>query len=199
MLKILRGQGKVPDGLRLDGLPSGGRRGLNRLHQGLYLDLFQYLQRHQLGGHARGFGNAHHDVRNLRLAEATVCDVNRVIRDRQKRGGERSRGIGFGAPGHRAGVLVNDPHIRVGNYGASLIEHGAGDGAGCAALSESLTKQGNRENYKPQRAAKKLGHTLLPHSGFMVNLPVEYQGQRTTTSPSSARAHRLQCAAALNT
>src|SRR5262249_824880 len=59
LLEVLCGERKLANRFRIDGLPRGGRTGLDALHLSLDLNLLEHLERHKLRGHACRLGNSY--------------------------------------------------------------------------------------------------------------------------------------------
>ena len=92
----------------------GGR--IYRLHLGLNFNFFQNLERHQLGGHPRGFGYAYRDVCELAFAKARAADGDGVISHRQQRCRKGTVAISPGGAGEGARVLIHDADLGIGYY-----------------------------------------------------------------------------------
>src|SRR5271165_173240 len=150
LLEILCGQRQSADGIGSDGLPCGGVGGL---HGGdLRGDFHGFGDRAglQRDGDARGFRDAHFDLRGLGFREAGFIHHYGVRAGGQQRDHEaavRSRGH---FAGNLVGLGVDDLYFGVGDGAAAGVLHYAADGARCATLREGPAAEcRNKKKHHP--------------------------------------------------
>ena len=138
LLKVLRGERQGADGGRFDSLAGGGVGGVDGLDLGLNFDVLLHGLRGQFGDHARGFGDANHNVRKVAGGEPGTLDAHGISSDGEQRGGKGAVGAGFNRALKNFRALVGDAHFGVGDECAAGILHDPGNGAGGAALGDCL-------------------------------------------------------------
>ena len=137
LLIVLRSKRQFADGLRAQGLASGGVGGF---HAGDFRDDFDFI------GNAAGFerdddscsfGDADFDTFRLGLREAGLVHDDVVAGGRQKSGDEGSVSTGGKPANDGFGSVIDDLNVGISDGGAGRIYDLAADSAGCAALTKN--------------------------------------------------------------
>ena len=163
LLKILRSQRQVADIASFDGLAGGRGSGVDVLHLRLHFDLFLHRRRTQVNRHARGFSDAHGDIRKFAFPESGTGDTHRIRTDRQQSRRERAIRVRLQSAAQRSSVLVENADVSSGEDCATGILHCASDRPRRPALAQSMPDQRQYQT-NPDPSAYERWHTLLPIS-----------------------------------